>query len=145
MDNENLNLPVSGDVSFDRILEESPVFTCSGTVLYLDDENRSNGDLYAGAEVAFENPVPVKDDSGKLIGFADLTVVGKVVEAQCFLDYHTPERLSIETSSEKLYPSLVAQETLIQMDDGQWHIIYVLIKGLSITREQHPNNRITHL
>lgn len=133
------------NISFDKILEETPVYTCNGTVLYLDDENQSNGDLYAGAEVAFENPVPVKDDAGKLIGFADLSVVGKAVEAQCFLDYHTPERLSIETSSEKLYPSLVAQETLIKMDDDNWHIMYILIKGITLTRNPQPDSRITHL
>lgn len=137
-------IPLSGEVVVDKSFDgETPVFERTGTILYLDDV--SEGNLYAGAEVAFENPVPVYDDSDKMIGFADLSVSGKAVDAHCFLDYHTPERLSIETASEKIYPSLVAQEQLIEMDDGKWHVMYSLINSIQLLKVPQPDSRILPL
>lgn len=138
--------PLVGELPADRIISEpTPVYVCNGTILYLDDKNTSSGDFYSGAEIAYENPVPVKDDTGKLIGFADLSVDSNAVEAKFFLDYHTPERLSIETSSEKLYPSLSAQEQLMEMEDNHWHIIYMLIDEIVLTKNPQPDSRILPL
>lgn len=137
--------PISGDVLVDKVLEESPVYTCNAVILFLDNNNGVNGDYYAGAEVAFENPVPVYDDNRKLIGCADLSVEGRAVEAKCFLNYHTPERLSIQSASEKIYPSITANEVLIKKDDDNWHVVYLLIEDVTLTRDAQSDKRILPL
>lgn len=46
--------------------------------------------------------LPVKDEEDKTIGYASVEVRKNKLIASCTLDYHTPERLLIETG-EKLY------------------------------------------
>ena len=62
---------------------------------------RFNKDLVVqkGLEGRASGPVPIFDDTGKIIGFATITNEAGVVVANCAIDPGTPERLDLETGS----------------------------------------------
>lgn len=57
-------------------------------------------------ELNVDNPVPVYSADRKILGYASVFVEGNKLLAEGSIDYASPERLSIETNSEKLYLGL---------------------------------------
>lgn len=94
---------------FDRVIDEenTKTFRCRGVVIdfppYIDPE----------CVVLPESPALVRNSEGAVIGVANLAVAGRVLEAELYLDYHTPERLLIETKSGKLYLEMKADHLRI--------------------------------
>jgi hypothetical protein len=80
--------------------DNTKTYEVKAVLMFLDDKGERKR---LGCEVEFENPVDVLDEEGNLLGAATLNVDGKVLEAQMFIDYHTPTRLNIETKAKKLY------------------------------------------
>jgi hypothetical protein len=87
-------------------------FNKSADVFIFDDEHqnvrRCNFEV---CKLHCEPVVPVYGESG-LIGCATLKVEGKVVVAEFFIDYETPERLDLENGSPGLYPHLQGHYTV---------------------------------
>jgi hypothetical protein len=50
-------------------------------------------------EVRSESPVPIFDESKRLLGFAVMSVESGLAVATCAMDRATPERLDIESAS----------------------------------------------
>lgn len=86
---------LEGPSAIDRVIDETTAKTFNITAVLAELDN--------AVKVQFENPVPVKNEDGKLIGFATLHRSGHRVLGELFIDYATPERLTIETKAEKLY------------------------------------------
>ncbi len=81
-------------------------------VAILDESDRQDGMEFNGVEVDFANPIPVMREgtyvnpkSGDILGSANVWVEGDKVYADVFLDYASPERLTIEAGG-KLIPAL---------------------------------------
>lgn len=146
MDTEKIE-PLPTSIEIERVIDGNVVktFQCAGTVLVLDKtiptENRE------GMVVNFTNPVPVKDDAGILIGFATLRLEGKRVEADFFLDYHTPTRLEIETKAKKLYPYALGVEAIaLDVDEnGSEKIESIEIDSIGLSGEEPLDPRIEPL
>lgn len=85
------------------------------------------------------NPVWVYDeDIKKQIGSASLSCTKKALVADLFLDYHTPERLSLE-SGEKFYLAVVATGT---RKDKTNVLERLMVHALVLTRKKHPNKKV---
>lgn len=136
-DNEVAPLPKTGERVIDE--ESTKTFRCEAVVLYLDDEDGKY--LYEGAEAHFENPVPVFNSEHKRIGAAALSVEGKVVKAEIFLDYHTPERLNIETKSVPVYAHINAYEAM-DNSTGRWRCTDTNIVAIDLDSTPTPDKRI---
>lgn len=50
-----------------------------------------------------ENPLPVRSEDGRLLGYASAVVEGHRLVADIAIDYATPERLTIQNGSPPLY------------------------------------------
>ncbi len=81
-------------------------------VAILDDKDVQDGMDFVGVEVEVDSPVPVikegtyRDPSlTDILGSANVWVEGDRVYADIFLDYASPERLTIQTGG-KLVPAL---------------------------------------
>lgn len=143
--NDDIN-PLPEQIEIERVIDgnETKTYECKGTVLMLD--NNVAGDRYKGCEVGFTNPVPVKSDDGTLIGHCVLEVVGRRVEGHFFLNYHTPERLELETKDlgVKLYPEITAQEA-IDTSVSPWVVAYCHIDEIRLTSAEPFDLRIEPL
>ncbi len=81
-------------------------------VAILDENDRQDNMDFLDAEVEFANPIPVIKEGtyvsprpSDILGSANVWVEGDRVYADIFLDYASPERLTIETGG-KLVPAL---------------------------------------
>jgi hypothetical protein len=102
---ENIPAPV------ERVIDQdsAKVFQVKSDVFFLDDaQHVTRGYFFTNCETVFKNPVPVKNDSSTLIGFASLSILNNIVSADICLDYSTPERLNIQVGSIPLFPHLIA-------------------------------------
>lgn len=85
-------------------------FSVVADLWYLDSDNMIERVFdYTDCNLVAENPVAVKDESGKVIGSAVVSVedklgTGRTVTADITIDYQTPERLTIEAGSSQLFP-----------------------------------------
>lgn len=83
------------------------VFEFESNVFHLDDEEYLRLKAgFSGCKVTTNNPRPVLNDSGKVIGTVNLDIQGSTLVGHFFLDYSTPERLNIEANEVPLYPHL---------------------------------------
>jgi hypothetical protein len=53
--------------------------------------------------VQISNPVPVRSEDGRLLGYASVYMEGSRLRADLALDYASPERLNVQTGSSPLY------------------------------------------
>jgi len=76
----------------DLVVEKSKVFNQPVILAYLE------GPIYDFTNCLLEvnNPVPVKNDENKTIGFGMVQIKNGKLIADLAIDYHTPERLSAE-------------------------------------------------
>lgn len=82
-------------------------------VAILDENDKQDGMDFVGVEVDFANPIPVLKEgtfnaamrTTDVIGSSNVWIEGDRVYADIFLDYASPERLSIEAGI-KLVPAL---------------------------------------
>lgn len=87
--------------------DSAKLFNIKSDVFYLDDENVLAGKIrFDGCEIVVKNPVFIINDEDQVIGSATLDVVDKIVTADLFIDYSSPERFDIETGARKWYPFL---------------------------------------
>lgn len=130
-------------IEYDRIIDgdEVKTFHRKATMMVLDD--KVSGDRFEGCEIEVENPVPVKVDD-KVIGYATIYVEGKDLVADFFLDYHTPERLSIETKSEALYP-YPTMLTAMDNSEGVWRTCAATIVEVLLIPRKPYDTRIEAL
>lgn len=136
--------PIQGPIEIERVIDGNEVKTyeCNGTLLILDDT--SPGQRYEGCEVFFINPVPVYSDDDTLIGHCTISVTGKRVDGQFFLDYHTPERLEIEQGIVKLYPDIEALEA-IDTSHPPWRVAHCNICRIVLSAALPHDKRLDPL
>lgn len=115
--------------------ESAKIFNVKADVFYLDK-------LFEDCLVILENPVPVNNDEGKVIGSAALDVVNKTIIADIFLDYSTPERFDIETGAVKWYPDLGGYVT---GDPKLKKPIQFYIKNIMLSKTHVKDDRIKSL
>lgn len=130
--------------SIDRVIsdEDTKTYEMKATLLILDD--KVPGNKYEGAEMYWENPVQVLDSEERVIGAATIFRDGKRIEAELFIDYSTPERLTIETQTGKLHahPSILEA---MDNSEGEWRVIFGNIKNVIISGHMQPDDRIVPL
>jgi hypothetical protein len=109
-------------------------------VQYLDGKDCGDRCIMdESTQIAYNGPIPVfADCNGKTsIGSASLYVENKCLKADLFLDYHTPERLSMENGVE-LFPSFVGWTDRI--DSGK--IKNCRVRGIALTTAKNVDTRI---
>lgn len=139
--------PLSGDCPIDRVIlgDETKTFSVSGILAYLDSPYVD----YRNAVFKMRDMVPVEDSSGKIIGFANIERKGFLLVANATIDYSTPERLSIETKSQRLYMRMQGWISSKQDEDkylnllGKKEDVYsVCVESLVITETQPEDKRV---
>lgn len=143
--NDEEILPIPHDnIAIERVIsgDEVKTFQRSATVLFLDDE--CPGERYEGADVGYDNPVPVVSDDGKVIGSCELHLEGRRVEGEFFLDYHIPERLEIEEGVVKLYPDIESLEAL-DTSHPPWRVAFCNIQKVVLTSAEPRDKRLLSL
>ncbi len=95
-DNEETVGKLEGELAVERVFlqEDVKLYRVKTVVANIED-----GRIYGA-----RNPVPVRNDDWKLIGFADVHQEGYRLIGELAIDYATEERLLIETGSERFYP-----------------------------------------
>lgn len=53
--------------------------------------------------IQLENPLPIRSEDGRLLGYASVSMEGSRLVADMSIDYATPERLTIQNGSPPLY------------------------------------------
>jgi hypothetical protein len=81
-------------------INSAKVFNIKADILHRDSI------LFKNEKTVIEvsSPVPVHNDENEVIGSASLCIEKDSVVADIYLDPATPERLSLETGSQKLWP-----------------------------------------
>lgn len=79
-------------------------------LLYLHPE-------FGEAEFRYNNPVWVHAADNKIVGAAHLSTENNTVFAQAYIDYHTPERLSVE-AGDQLFLDPICNFHLIDVTEG---------------------------
>lgn len=128
--------PLEKNLILEKVIDESSakIFNIKLDVFYLDNENMlSRKHKYSKCQVVVNNPVPVKNDCGWIIGSSVVEVEGKIVTADIFIDYSTPERLDMETKNGNIYPHLDGFATDLT-DDGWCKFV---VSGIILGK--HPN------
>lgn len=72
------------------------------------------------ASVSWPSPVKVIGDDGRRLGWASLSYEKGEIHAHICIDYQTPERLSAETGSQRLYPRMVGYRG--SAITAPWHV-----------------------
>jgi hypothetical protein len=87
--------------------DEAKLYRTRAVLGYIENKHFD----YTGSTITTEFPVvPVENDEGKLIGFANLTINKKSIWADISIDYSTPERLSAELrDGERVFPRMVGE------------------------------------
>lgn len=134
------NLNSSKELSEDRIFtdEDAKTFTKNVEVFIFDTHNVVD---YTGCLVTYDSTVPLKNDDGKIIGSAVLSMDHNILVADMFIDYSTPERLNIETGSIPVYPHLEFEPEL-EVERGSHKATKVHVVGISLSMFQPQDNRI---
>jgi hypothetical protein len=127
----------------DRVVDSNDikVFNINAEVYYLDDQEGAN---FEGCEVEIDGPVPVYGDTGKLVGNAVLSVSGRVLNADIYLDYYTPERLNIETNSIPLYPHLDCS-LLVESDKTRTKVLKMTVNDIRLEMFPVEDERVSSL
>jgi hypothetical protein len=122
--------------------EDAKIFTVQSTVFVFDDQRQRQmaGD-WTDCKVEFVNPVTVLNAEDKIIGCANLELVGKELVATFSLDASTPERLDIETGAIKLFPFLHSQ-TECACTDYVNKFTKTLIQSIQLTPNRVNDDRI---
>lgn len=96
---------------------------------------------FRSGRVSFDNPIPVKSDDGRTIGYASVEERDGKLVGLLSIDYATPERLSLETRSERLFAWAVGQirygyrwredagfiDFIGRRMDVEWYDIYAIV------------------
>lgn len=86
-----------------RLIEETDARTFATHAVLLDmTPGKSELYDYSDAALLNDTPVPVVGTEGRQIGWATVSQAGNKLVAAIKMDYHCPERLSIQTG-EKVY------------------------------------------
>lgn len=126
--------------------ESAKLFERTADVFFLDDLSEIERKiLYDECEVEFNNPIPVKNDTGHLIGSANLEIQNRIVSASIFLDYSTPERFQLELTSIPMFPVLDCYCSLVSEGHNKSRAIKMAVKGLIITTTPNIDPRVTYL
>jgi hypothetical protein len=80
----------------ERIIEQKDVRLYRTSVTLLEPNVSIRFD---GAKIEYVNPLPVHDDTGRVIGGASIAHDGQKVTAEIVFDYATPERLDLENDA----------------------------------------------
>ncbi len=143
-------------VDIEKVIDgnSTKILNLKADIFYLDDERglqrvisfrntaiklwRSATVPVTSLKIGRSETIPVKNDSGKVIGAASIEIQDKiVVRADIFLDYFTPERLTIETEGQKLWPHLVGWYTTVPFESRE---VAVAFHVSSIDLLPHPTN-----
>lgn len=97
----------------DKVVEQEniKIFRIMGTVYNLDALGSPGTDL-TNATLDQNISVPIKDDGDKILGSASFTVGKTEITADAFIDYATPERLSIENGDKYYLVPVAGIETV---------------------------------
>lgn len=99
--------PLPENIEIERVVDgdETKTFRVKTTIFRLDRGVFST--IRPTISTDYGDPVPVYSPESKhVIGYADIFCEGNEACAELFLDYHSPERLTIETQSRPLYASV---------------------------------------
>ncbi len=127
-------------VEIEKVIDSNSTktFNVKSDLFYLDDDRGYTRVVsFKGTKLKIPNPLPVRNNSQEVIGAGALEVQNNVVVADIFLDYFTPERLTLETDSQKLWPHLVGYYTVIAHEN---RTIAVLFYVQAIDLMPHPTN-----
>lgn len=136
--------PSDGD---ERIFlqEEAKLYHAKAILAFL-----SSNDHYDFSQTVFtfsENPLPINNEEGKLIGFAAVERRNDRLLGDLAIDYSTPERLSAETRDGlRYYPRLVGEMFLEPASDTfldtfgrcravQWMVVDGLVLSTKAPRD----------
>lgn len=124
------------------MMTSAKTITYEAVVLHLDDEDGVF--LYEGAEVHFENPVPVLNSESKRVGAATLSVDGKAVKAEMVIDRDSPEHKAIMGMTPPTFAHINAFEAM-DNSEGRWRCASTNIVAIDLDPTPTPDNRIPPL
>jgi hypothetical protein len=96
---------------------------------------------WSDCQLVFTNPVPVLNAEYKVIGCANLELLGKELVATFLLDNSTPERFDIETGASNLYPFIFGQTTSRYENAGTKYV-KMNIESVALTSNKGLDTRV---
>lgn len=112
-----------------------------GTILILDHKSYPDSDL-RNAVLVVGDHIPVLDDTGDLIGSAEVYRTGNSVHARCTINYNSSIRLDVETGTRKWYAYGVGKISGTEGKNGKLNVSCVEVASVQLIPEPPFDGRI---
>lgn len=139
---------ITGTPDVERVIvqDEVKLYRARAILAYLDSPYHD----YSDAVIAIENPLPVINDMGQLIGHAHAELVGNRIVAEVAIEYSSPERLVAETrQGVRHYPRIVGVEhcklvgqPFIDTHGDKTYIVALTIEGITLSERASTDKRL---
>ncbi len=142
---------ITGTPEVDRVLlqDEVKLYRARAVLAYLDSPHYD----YDDTVVSYENPLPVRNEEGALIGHANIALVNGRIIGDVLIEYASPERLVAETrQGVRHYPRLMgtsmgtlSASPFVDTFGKKLKVLALTVKGITLSAHASSDERLQPL